>query len=308
MKNKLLALVIVLALALSLTGCSNWIGGEKTVTGNVPPLEELGVSEEKASGAFSICPGYTVEHYVPGKDTVELTFTVSSNLPFSSEAIIRFVQPLDFQLDKNPGYYRWGTFTRYCYILNDDLLVPAYGTKDITIRLQVPDYLPEEIEMPSKFMFFVAYQLSGHRWGSYTMTPKGNFVFYPSCLDTDIVDNLQHFEWLTWGNAPEIIVRAQYNTPPTDIDEGYLVYQGTGEQVIREWYYPEGDKILDRQYTLFSIYDNQAMPAEGSNKLFYRMWQKHLKDNVWDGTWDLKGQSLVVPEVQVKVLVSKTSK
>lgn len=250
---------------------------------------------------FGIYPAkYEIRGYDKG-GTVDLPFTLYNDLLYSTVAEVYVVLPTEQQLAKNPGYKLWPDIQLYCSIVEADLVIPADGSKVITLRL----HIPADIEMPSKFFFYVAYRSEGQKWGSYGVTLRNNFVFYPYCFQPAVTDETQSFTWLTWGNNPEVMVRSSYDKPPESITEGLLVYQGMGEQVIRKWEDPETGKVLDRQYTLYSITDNQTLSFSGGEKLFYRAWQKHLVKGEWDGTWDVIGQSMIVAGVNAKVVVTK---
>lgn len=303
MKYKLLVLVSVLILVLIVPSCK-YIGAERTVTGTAPPLEQLGTSEEKAYGSFCIYPGYNVDAFIVGKSTAYMTFTVGSDLRYDSIAEIRLVQPLDSQLAKNEGCVRWDNFTDYCTIImeaDNALVVPALGTKEITLKLQVP----EGVDMPDKWMFYVAYKLAGHEYGNYQITSNSNIVFFPSYFASDITDNYQKFTWITWGNFPKVIVRAKVGSPITNMNDGELVYEGTGEQIIQQWFWEDEGKWLDRQYTKFTILDNELLSYFGGDKLFYAVWYQRIINNTWQGEWNRLDESKVIPEVQQKVIVSK---
>lgn len=297
-KFRLIALICTLALMV--TGCSVF-SAKTTKTANPPPLSEVEANTQSKM-SFGIYPaGYDVENYKDGLDTVDLKFTVGSDLAYPSTASIFIKLPLQVQLNKNPGFEGWADTALYCQLLDTDLTVPANSEREFTLRIQVP----EGVRSPLNWLFYVAYQLDGHKWGSYQVTSRGNFVFTPYCFECSISDSHQDMVWLTWGNSPQLMVRAAYGNPPETPEEGELVYQGRGEQVIRDWTDPNTGKVLDRQYTLYTISDNRLLPIGGGTTLFYRAWQEHLVNGVPDGTWDIIGQSMVIPEVNAKVTVSK---
>jgi len=293
---KFMLVILAGVLTLVITGCAS----ASTWTANPPPLSEIEAASNSEMG-FGIYPaGYDIDNYRDDYSVV-LKFTVGNDLDYPSMVSIKIKLPLDFQVEKNPGYVRWDKAVDYCQLTATDLSIPANSDKKFNIRV----YIPEGVEFPDKWMFYVAYQLEGNKWGRYVVTSQGNFVFIPSSFECSISDSHQEMVWLTWGNSPELMVRAAYGSPPETIGDGELLYQGYGQQVIRDWLNPDSGKVLDRQYTLYTISDNKLLPLGGGTTLFYRAWQAHRVNGVWDGTWDMVGQSMVVPEVWAKVLVSK---
>lgn len=292
----LVLLAICLLVCLPSVGCnSNREGYTATASVKQPSGEVNGQTVE-----FGMYPAvYTIAGYQTGA-TVEMPFTLYNDLPYSTVASVYVVLPIEQQLAKNKGYVAWGDVTAYCQVVDADLTVPANGSKTVMVRLYVPN---EVSNMPDKYMFYIAYRSKGHLWGSYAMTQGNNFVFYPYCFEANISDTSQQFTWLTWGNNPRVIIRANYGTPPDSPSNGELIYEGYGEQVIRKWTDPDTGKVLDRQYTLYTISDNKYMSWGSGEKIFYKAWQEHLVKGVWDGTWDAIGQSMVVPGVDAKVLV-----
>ena len=292
--------VFILALVLMVAGCAPGFAPNATRT-ITPPKPPATVNASEIE--FGIYPvAYTVgdsrNPYVKGA-TVELQFTCYNDLDYDSPARIVIKDPSSLALKRNTGYVSWTGAHIYCEVVGDTI-VPANGNKEITIRIYVPE---NENSVPAKWMFYVAYQSEGHRWGNYTITGWNNFVFTPYGFTSTVTDSKQIFEWITWGNSPEVMLRASYDMPPQSITDGTLVYTGYGEQIIRKWDKGDGT-ILDRQYTQFYIEDDTQLPYDGGEKIFYRAWQKHLVRGDWDGTWDTLNQSIVVPEVQAKVIVN----
>lgn len=278
-------------------GCTpkNSVEYTKTAT-----LSEDSPSIKESDIEFGMYPAvYEVNNYKVGK-LVDLKYTLYNDLDYSTLATVSIYLPSITALNKNPEYKGWGLASAYCNVVDEDLTIPANGKKDITVSI----YVPDDETPPDKWMFYVAYQSEGHKWGRYVITDNKNFVFLPHCFSCDITDNEQKMSWLTWGNSPEIMVRAKYDLPPENINDGNLIYQGIGTQVIKKWQDPDTGKILDRQYTSFDITDNKILTWNGGDKLFYRAWQKNIVNGKWDNTWNLIGQSLVIPEVQAKVLVN----
>ena len=243
---------------------------------------------------------YTIDNFV-NDYTVDLEYRIYNELDYASVANIEVWLPNSTQLRKNPEYELWAPATVYCKVVEPDLMVSGDGNKDITIRV----YVPPDVEMPDKWLFWVGYSLEGHKWGDYVTTLNNNFVFVPSNFEVDITDTSQKMTWLTWGNSPEIIVRATYGEPAQTIDDGILVYQGVGEQIIQDWWYAKENKYINRQYTKFDIEDTSLLPFSGGEKLFYKVWIQYLEGGVWRGKWNPVGQSLYLPVLSAKVVVNK---
>jgi hypothetical protein len=292
---------IGLCLVLLSTSCGGGfkVGETRIITAVLP------TTFTNAGVEFGIYPGiYTVGNffnpYVKGA-TIELGYTIFSDLDFPSSARIFVYHPSTNALESNKGYSDLANLSDYCMVVDDGQYIPAHGSKTTTIRVFIPEGTPD---IASKWIFYVGYQLDGHRWGNYTTTQAGNFVFTPGDFNCIMTDFVQQMTWLTWGNSPLLMVRMSYDTPPATIADGEQVYLGNGEQVIRPWLDPESGQILQRQYSLFNINMTEHLSASGGDKLFYRAWQQHMVNGQWDGTWDAIGQSLVIPEVQAKVLIN----
>lgn len=243
---------------------------------------------------------YTIDNF-RNDFTVDLEYRIYNELDYASRANVEILLPNETQLRKNPDYVSWSPASVYCTVVEPDLVVTGGGNKDITIRI----YVPPEVEMPDKWMFWVGYYLEGHTWGNYVTTLNGNFVFVPSTFEVDITDTEQVMSWLTWGNSPDIMVRASYGEPALSIEDGVLVYQGGGEQVIHDWWYDKEQKYLKRQYTQFTVRDNRLLSYGGGEKLFYTVWQKYIENGEWNGKWRAIGQNLYIPQVSAKVVVNK---
>lgn len=303
---KAICLTCITTVAL-LVGCATPPAERTTVATAVVQIPDRNPTDGIVSvpnDGIGINPGgFTIINY--DRSHVELVFTLYNELDYSSDAIISYKHPMDFQLAKNPGTVRWLEASNYIKTLNDDLTIQGNSIRNVTVEL----YVPEGVEMPDEWVFWVAYQLEGFKWGNYQSTSLGNFVFFPSFFDTKdspatITDTRQAMDLYTWGNSAEMMIRAQYDTPPAGPLEGELIYRGYGEQVFKPWLDPNLNKVLDRQYTLFTINDNKPLSDLGGQKLFYRAWIAHRVNGVEDGTWDPIDQTIFIPSAEAKVLVS----
>lgn len=295
-------LAIICLLMILVAGCGQEFVAGQTRTIAPPPLPSTMVGGDVE---FAMFPGvYTVGNnlsspYIKGA-TVDLKYLLFNDLDFPSPATITIKNASTASTKRNTGYVNWISSPLYCTAADNEFDIPAHGSKEITIRI----YVPEGISCPSKWIFYVSYISEGHKWGSYVSTTQNNFVFYPGMFQPNITDTAQQLTWLTNGNSAPIKVIAKYDSPPVDINDGRVVYQGLGEQQIRQWQDPKSHLWLDRQYTYFSITDNQKLPSNTGKKLFYRAWQQHTVNGMWDGTWDGLGESTIIPEVMAKVLVN----
>ena len=292
---KRIAALLIPIMLVSGCGATMKVGETLTITPAVPPTSV-------ASPNFAIYPAvYRVTGFVQGA-TLNLVYTMYNDLDFPSPANVVISLPSYISLQSNKDFLSWDRTTAYCQVVADNSPIPAKSSKAITIKVFVP---ADDTTCPSNWIFYVAYQSEGHKWGAYQETSNGNFVFYPGGFDCHVTDTSQIISWLTWGNSSELMVRRSYDNPPQTVNDGDSVYQGFGSQIILKWLNPETDQVLDRQYTQFNISDTQKLQASGGSNVFYRAWIKHLEYGVWDGTWDAIGQSVVIPEVQAKVLISK---
>jgi hypothetical protein len=290
-------LIMPLVAVLLMSGCgSGFVVGQTKTVGPTIPAKSFTAPD------FAIYPAaYTVTGFIQGA-TLEMKFTVYNDLDFPSPADVTIALPSYSSLQGNKGFQSWEQAPIYAQVIGGGVDIPAKGSLDVTVRVYVPE---AEANMPDKWMFFVEYQSEGHYWGTYWMTAGNNFVFYPGVFSPVITDKAQIFTWITWGNNPLVMVRRGYDSPPQTISDGVLVYEGAGVQIIQPWQDPASGDILQRQYTKYLISDSQELQPGGNEKVFYRAWQQHLERGVWDGTWDAISQTIFIPDVQAKVLVSK---
>jgi hypothetical protein len=297
--------VILAALCLLMVlvgGCGTEFVVGQTRTIAPPPLPRTMTGAEVEFAMFPAV--YTVGNnlgspYVKGA-TVDLKYIVFNDLDFPSPATLSIKNASTASTKRNAGYVNWQESATYCLVADNTFDIPAHGSREVTIRINVP----EGVTCPAKWIFYVSYVSEGHKWGSYVTTPQSNYVFYPGMFQANVTDISQQLAWTTSGNSATIRVISKYGSPPTSMDDGKLVYQGLGEQQIKKWQDPKSGLWLDRQYTYFSVTDNQRLPTLSGTKLFYRAWQQHTVNSVWDGTWDVLGQSTIIPEVMAKVLIN----
>ena len=301
-------IVVCLCLIMALTGCS---GVGKTRVAVVPELKATQSAEAPAQSNSGVYVGTGIyparweignpSGYTKGL-TIELEFDIFNGLPYPSPVRLRIEAPPQSTLNKRLGFVVWDKTPEYVNIIDDGLYIPADGSKTITVSLCVPD----SENPPDKWMFLIAYMNTGQLWGSFKQTISNNYIFYPACFTADgLFDARQNMSFLTWGNSPRLMVRAAYDAPPENIDDGRLTYLGLGEQVIRKWLDPDSGKTLDRQYTLFDFTDNQSLSVTGNSMLFYRAWVEHRGiDGLPDGRWDAVGQNMTAAEVKAEVLVT----
>lgn len=297
MKARILAF---LSLFITLfAGCGGGFKPGETKLIDVPPP----VIKEGSSIEFGIYPAaYTIGNelypFVNGA-TAELKFRLYNNLDYASPCNITIQQPSLVAVARNKGYVAWADVTKYCGAVGN-VIVPPHSYAEEIIRITIP----EGVSHPKQWMFYVTYQSEGHRWGDYTQTDSKNYVFTPPGFDCNITDVSQQFSYLTWGNSPKLIVRKQYGVPPSSITSGDPVFEDFGKQVRYPWVDPNSGKTLERQYTNYQFTTNEILPSYGGVNLFYKAWIQHMVNGIWDGTWDAIGQSVMIPEVQAKVLVN----
>jgi len=313
MVTKRLYLVVSLCLAIALMVGCNLSGGTRVVSVN-PPVITTSISSQASTataqankGAY-IGTGIYPARYEVGNPsgyikelTIDMEFQIYNGLPYPSPIKLYLAQPSASTMKKRIGFVYWGDTAGCVSIIDDGQYIPAYGSKTVTVRL----YVPKEMTPPSRWIFQVAYMNTGQLWGVYRQTVGDNFVFYPACFTVEqLGDQWQEMSYLTWGNSPRLMIRASYGAPPETISDGRLVYLGLGEQVIRKWDKGDGT-LLDRQYTLFRVTDNQVLGPGSEAMLFYKAWIEHRgPDGNPDGTWDIIGQSVTVAEVRAEVQVT----
>lgn len=274
-----------------------------------PPLQE-GITQvaDVGKGAYvgtGIYPaGYQIgdpSPYVKGY-TLDMEFEIYNGLPYPSPATLTIIEPSPTTMRKRDGFTYWDETPIYVNVVDDGEIMPAYGSKKVIVRL----YVPAEIDPPSKWIYWINYLNEGQLWGIYKQTLNNNFIFYPPSFEVGTMgDSWQELSLLTWGNSPRIMMRSKYGSPPETISDGDVVFLGLGEQVIRKWLDPDSGKILDRQYSLYSIVDNQQLSNDGGDLLFYRAWVEHRGvDGQPDGTWDAMGQNLYVERVNAEVQIT----
>lgn len=234
--------------------------------------------------------------------TLDLTFEVYNGLPYSVPANLNILAPSASTMAKRPGFVIWDKTPFYVSIVDDGSYIPAYGKKEVIVRILVPE---DEPYNPAKWVFHLSYLNVGQLWGDSVLTAEGNRIFYPGGFNTSgLTDTSQELTYIANGNSPRLMVRASYDAPPETTTDGELVYLGLGEQIIRKWDKGDGT-ILDRQYTLFTIEDYEQLTPYGTDKLFYRAWIERRDNNGNStGEWDELGRTLTVAQVMAEVQVN----
>lgn len=296
----------VLLCSLLLSSCGIFGSGTEVVR---PPTKELPtyIEDSGEAGKYVGTGIYPAKYEIGNPNgylrgvTIDLVFELYNGLPFSSPIEVSIPRPSVTTVEKRleKGLVFWEDCNKYVSILGQESGVEAYGSQEVTVRLLVP----KDVDTPEKWFFPVQYCNVGQQWGPYKETTSNNFVFYPSSFELDASDSLQRLKLLTWGNSPRLMVRASYGSPPETINDGRIVYLDTGEQVIRKWDKGDGT-LLDRQYTLFDVVDNQQLPLDQETHLFYRAWLENRNpQGEPDGTWSPINQSQFIQKVSAEVQV-----